>query len=101
MIESGPDTKESWVDPDDAPELDDHFFDNAELRRGARLIRPATDTMARRGRPPLDATIRRRAVSLRLSPHVLEHFRRTGAGWQSRIGEVLEEHVKATEAADR
>lgn len=33
-----------WTDPDDAPELDDGFFDRAEIRAGERLIR--------RGRPP-------------------------------------------------
>jgi uncharacterized protein (DUF4415 family) len=28
-------------------------------------------------------------VSLRLSPGVVEHFRATGPGWQSRIDEIL------------
>jgi uncharacterized protein (DUF4415 family) len=28
-------------------------------------------------------------VSLRLSPEVVEHFRATGPGWQSRIDEIL------------
>lgn len=28
-------------------------------------------------------------VSLRLSPEVVEHFRSTGPGWQSRIDEIL------------
>ena len=35
----------AWVDPDDAPELTEKFFDRAEIRRAGRLIR--------RGRPPL------------------------------------------------
>ena len=32
-------------------------------------------------------------VSIRLSPEVLEFFRATGSGWQSRIDDVLKEHV--------
>lgn len=87
---SGPD----WIDPDDAPELDDHFFGNAEVRDGERLVRAATATMARRGRPPLEAASRRKPVSIRLSPLVLDYFRRTGPGWQSRISEILERHVE-------
>ena len=93
MNANKPDLTPDWVDSDDAPELDDHFFEHAEVRNGAKLLRAATDTLARRGRPALDAAARRQAVSLRLSPRVLAHFRGTGPGWQSRIGEVLEAHV--------
>ena len=32
---------------------------------------------------------RKRQVALRLDPDVLEHFRATGPGWQSRINEAL------------
>jgi uncharacterized protein (DUF4415 family) len=94
MSENKHGTDPDWVDPDDAPELDDHFFDNAEVRDGAKLLRAATDTMARRGRPPLEASSRRRPVSIRLSPRVLDYFRQTGPGWQSRINEILEHHVE-------
>jgi len=34
------------------------------------------------------------AVSLRLSPDVVAHFRATGAGWQTRIDEALREVIK-------
>jgi uncharacterized protein (DUF4415 family) len=33
-------------------------------------------------------------VSLRLSPEVIEHFKSSGRGWQSRIDEVLLKVVK-------
>ena len=33
-------------------------------------------------------------VSLRLSAEVLEHFRATGPGWQTRIDEMLQREVK-------
>ena len=96
MSENRQDTDPGWVDPDEAPELDDHFFDHAEVRDGGKLVRAATDTMARRGRPRLDTSARRKAVSLRLSPSVLDHFRQTGPGWQSRISEILEKHIAAS-----
>lgn len=71
-------TESSWVDPDDAPELDDDWFDRAELRIG--------DTVLRRGRPPGSA---KQAVSLRLDKEILERFRADGPGWQSRMNEAL------------
>jgi uncharacterized protein (DUF4415 family) len=36
-------------------------------------------------------------IGLRLDQEVVEHFRRTGPGWQSRINEVLVHHVKGDE----
>jgi uncharacterized protein (DUF4415 family) len=44
-----------------------------------------------RGRPVLEAP--KRLVSLRLDPVVIERFRATGPGWQSRINQVLREHL--------
>ena len=34
------------------------------------------------------------AVTLRLDPEVLRHFRASGPGWQSRINQVLKEAIK-------
>ena len=51
----------------------------------AHLLKP------KRGRPPKLVT--KRAVNIRLSPEVLEYFRATGRGWQTRVDEVLKEHV--------
>lgn len=36
-------------------------------------------------------------VTLRLDPDVLEHFKRQGRGWQSRINAVLKTFVRAEE----
>lgn len=52
MTENKSFAPEYWVDPDDAPELDEHFFAHASITHGDVVIREATDTMARRGRPP-------------------------------------------------
>ena len=75
-------TESNWVDPDDAPELDDDWFERAELRIGDKIIR--------RGRPKGSA---KRLVSLRLDEAVLEKFRAEGPGWQSRINEALRKAV--------
>jgi len=78
MEKSKGDMESKWVDPDDAPELDDDWFDRAEIRIGDKVIR--------RGRPPGSA---KRLVSLRLDQAVIDHFRAGGPGWQSRLNEAL------------
>jgi uncharacterized protein (DUF4415 family) len=72
-------TKSKWIDPDDAPPLNREWFERAEIWEGNKLIRP--------GRPRKAAP--KEAVSLRLDPDVLEHFRASGPGWQSRINAAL------------
>ena len=61
----------NWIDPDDAPELDDEWFEKAEVRVGDKVIR--------KGRPPGST---KDAVSLRLDQAVLDHFRAGGPGWE-------------------
>lgn len=51
-----------------------------------------------RGRPELEN--KKVLVSLRYSPEVIEYFRSTGAGWQSRMDGVLKKHV-ARQASSR
>jgi uncharacterized protein (DUF4415 family) len=34
------------------------------------------------------------AVSIRLSPDVVKAFRESGAGWQTRVDEILRAHIK-------
>ena len=46
---------------------------------------------ALRGRPKLDKP--KQLVSVRYSPEVIEYFKSTGDGWQSRMDEVLLKHV--------
>jgi uncharacterized protein (DUF4415 family) len=45
------------------------------------------DKLVRRGRPRSASP--KEAVSLRLDPDVVAHYRATGPGWQSRINETL------------
>lgn len=87
MTEKEPDLKTPWVDPDDAPELDDHFFTHAEFRVGGKIVRPGTGTLTKPGRPKSDQP--KQQVTLRLDQAVLDAFRATGPGWQSRINAQL------------
>jgi len=46
-----------------------------------------------RGRPNLEN--KKQLVSIRYSPEVIDYFRASGAGWQSRMDAVLMEYVQA------
>jgi uncharacterized protein (DUF4415 family) len=75
--------EEKWIDPDDAPELTDAWFAQAEVRRDGKVIR--------RGRPRLDNP--KKQVALRIDPDVIDRFKAEGAGWQSRMNEALRKAV--------
>ena len=68
---------------DNAPELTDDWFREADTFDGPKILR--------RGRPKSESP--KQAVSIRLSPEVLDFFKAGGKGWQSRIDAVLKEHV--------
>jgi uncharacterized protein (DUF4415 family) len=93
MSERERDTKGDWIDPDDAPEWPDEVWDRAQISIGGVVIREATGTLTRRGRP-LQGDAPKQQVTLRLPRGVIEHFKAGGAGWQTRIGEVLERHAE-------
>ena len=69
---------------EEIPELTDAWFEKADLHVGGKLVR--------RGRPPSEN--RKEAVSIRLSPDVLRHFRSGGPGWQTRIDDILRDWIK-------
>lgn len=81
MTGKEPATSAAWVDPDDAPEWTDEMFDRADLYHGDRLVR--------RGRPKAERP--KVAINIRLSPDVLDRFKASGPGWQSRIDAALKE----------
>ena len=78
-----------WIDPDDAPPWPDEVFDRAEFAIGGTVIRPATGTLTKPGRPRSAAP--KQQVSIRLDPDVLEGLRALGQGWQGRMNEALRE----------
>ena len=71
--------------------------DNGPLS-DASNFRPAREIFAElgipipRGRPK--AELPKRQVTLRLDEDVLEHFKRGGKGWQTRINETLAAAIK-------
>lgn len=86
MTESRKPLPTDW-DDDDIPEWSDAQFDRAELRVAGKILRPADGTLTRPGRPKSDQP--KRQVTLRLDQAVLDAFRATGPGWQSRINAQL------------
>ncbi|MFN4039921.1 MAG: BrnA antitoxin family protein [Erythrobacter sp.] len=89
MTASKPTTKEPWIDPDDAPEWTEDHFRHAQLSVGGKVVRKAVGTFTRPGRPRSPDP--KQQVTLRLDPDVLDAFRSTGKGWQSRINAALRE----------
>jgi uncharacterized protein (DUF4415 family) len=51
-----------------------------------------------RGRPQL--ANKKKLVSIRYSPEVIDYFRASGAGWQARMDAVLKEYVQARSTGD-
>ena len=72
-------------DPNDA-EATRAFFERADLIRGGKVVR--------RGKRGPQKAPTKKLVSLRLSPEVVDHFKASGPGWQTRIDEMLVKAIK-------
>jgi uncharacterized protein (DUF4415 family) len=81
-----------WLGPDDAPELTEEVFARAQISVGGKVIRAATGTLTKAGRPPIGDEPKQQ-VTLRLPRDVLRFFKAGGPGWQTRISAVLERHA--------
>lgn len=90
MSENKTATDIDWIDPDDAPELTDAFFERADEYVGTRVIR--------RGRPK--AGVVRERISIRIEPAVLAEFRASGPGWQTRMNAALADWLKTHDPSD-
>ncbi len=81
---------------EEIPEITDEQFAKAIWKIGGRVVTEEEGRAAmaalRPGRPRAENP--KRAVNIRLSPEVLDAFRATGRGWQTRIDEVLREWVR-------
>lgn len=93
MPENKTNLEDDWIDPDDAPEWTAEHFDRAEFSIGDKVIRPATGTYTKAGRPKSEAP--KQQVTLRLDQDVLEKLRASGPGWQTRANEILKKAVGA------
>ncbi len=81
---SKPNSATAWVDSDDAPELSDAFFEAADEYVGDKLVR--------RGRPKASQT--KQALTVRYDVDVIEAFKATGTGWQTRMNAALRDWLK-------
>lgn len=100
MIEKERNTKLSLGEEDEPVEWPDEVWARAEIAVGGVVIREATGTLTKRGRPPVgDAP--KQQVTLRLPRQVIEHFKAGGAGWQTRISRALEDHVEGARTPER
>lgn len=84
--------------PDDAPELDEEWFQKAKpgyahLPPEAQIAMKNAIT-AQKGRPPSENP--KKQVTVRLNPLVLSKLRESGRGWQTRLNAILEEHFGLT-----
>lgn len=108
MSENRKNMHTEWIDPDDAPEITDDFFEQADEYQGDKLIRhrrpSRTETYGAQRRPGLGSAralqnrsgaenIKER-ITLRLSPDVVKRCRASGPGWQSRMDLVLADGSK-------
>jgi uncharacterized protein (DUF4415 family) len=84
MTAKKPSTNATWTDPDDAPELTEAFFKNADQYDGTKL--------KARGRPK--SAVTKEPVKLRLDADVLAALRASGEGWQTRINDTLRASLK-------
>jgi hypothetical protein len=89
MSANNQDTKQNWVDPDDAPELTGDFFEHANEYVGDKLIN--------RGRPRSDST--KVALTIRYDADIIESFKAAGKGWQTRMNNALRDWLKNHSAA--
>jgi uncharacterized protein (DUF4415 family) len=80
-----PVTQKEWVDPDDAPELGDEFFERADEYAGDKLVR--------RGRPKGEST--KQSLTVRYDADVIAAFKATGKGWQTRMNAALKDWLKS------
>ena len=77
--------KPEWVDPDDAPELTDEYFEDAEYWQG--------DTFIRRGRARPEGDNGKEMVTIPLDPDVLAKLREAGPGWQTQVNDILRKAI--------
>ena len=85
-------TDDSW-DPDTAPEWPDEAWDSAQISIGGKIVRKATGTLTKPGRPPIGAQPKQQ-VTLRLPREVIAHFKAAGPGWQTRISNALQRYAE-------
>jgi uncharacterized protein (DUF4415 family) len=89
-------TPQHWVDPDEAPELTDEFFEKGDWRIGDRVVsreEAGIEDKKRRGRPSADTT--KISTTIRFDADILAAFKAQGDGWQTRMNDALRDWLKS------
>jgi uncharacterized protein (DUF4415 family) len=82
-------TKAALADPDCPPQTDEEL---AQFRPITPELLERIRSLRRRGPQKKPVKVQ---VSIRLEAGVVDWFRATGAGWQTRLGQVLRDYVAA------
>ena len=89
-------TQSIWIDPDDAPELTDEDFTRGVWAIGEKVVSrekaQRAIKKATRGRPP--GTGQKASTTVRFDNDILDAFKSTGKGWQSRMNAALRDWLK-------
>ena len=91
-----------WINPDDAPELTDDFFEQGDWKIGEQSVSAQEDTAVLRralssGRPKAEST--KLSLTVRYDAEVIDAFKATGKGWQTRMNAALRDWLKTHSAA--
>lgn len=89
-------TTQPWIDPDDAPELTQEFFEKGIWRIGDKVVsreEASIEDKKRRGRPAARAT--KISTTIRFDADVLAAFKSQGDGWQTRMNDALKDWLKS------
>ena len=81
---SGKPTKSYITERGEALSLDQDWFDSANLYQGEKLVR--------RGRPVGSGS--KTPITIRLDKEIVEQFKETGTGWQTRMNNALRDWLK-------
>lgn len=84
-----------WIDPDDAPELEHDVFTQGQWTVAGQPVSARVGAAAMRqalGRPRTQAP--KLALTVRYDPEVVQAFKATGKGWQTRMNAALKDWLK-------
>ena len=76
-----------WADPDDAAEVTAQWVAEASVYDGDKLVR--------RGRPLGSVKVAPKvSTTIRFDPEVLNAFKATGKGWQTRLNDAMRDWLE-------